>query len=50
MSQITHRTNPETGNLHQIVTPQELSKMLLAAGESLDKPADWDDDDEWETA
>ncbi len=49
MPQITHRTDPDTGALVQVVSPAELRRVLLADGETLDRPAHLDPADEWDT-
>jgi len=46
VAQITHRT--EDGHLVQVVTPAELRRILLADGDTLDRPAHFAEADEWE--
>jgi hypothetical protein len=46
MSQITHVL--QDGHLVQVVSPAELKKELKRQGESLTKPRDWSEDDEWD--
>lgn len=48
MAQITHRTDPETGALRQVVTPAELRAILDADGDSYERPAEFGDADEWD--
>ena len=45
--QITHRREPETGRMIQIVTPAELRKILRRNGDSFERPRDFRADDEW---
>lgn len=47
MSQITHVRDPETGALRQVVTAEELRRILRRAGDSLSRPTDFTEDDEW---
>lgn len=48
MNEITHRRDPDTGRMVQVVTPERLSQILRRDGDTLDRPSDFDDDDEWE--
>jgi len=50
MPETTHRADPDTGHLVQIVTPARLREILDADGESYDPPAEFGVDDEWEVA
>lgn len=45
--EITHQTCPYTGNLVQIVSPEDLLRILRRQGESLDRPKDFRPGDEW---
>lgn len=46
MAEITHID--DGGRMRQIVTPQRLTQLLREQGESLDRPADFGQDDEWQ--
>lgn len=46
--EITHRRDPNTGHMRQIVPPWRLRQMLDEDGDSYDPPDDWTDDDEWD--
>jgi hypothetical protein len=50
MAQVTHRIDPETNHMIQIVSPEELRRILRADGDTLEKPSDFGADDEWDTA
>jgi hypothetical protein len=45
--QITHITDQETGKIVQIVSPEQLRKVLKKSGETLDRPKDFGPEDEW---
>lgn len=47
MPQITHRKDPETGRMIQVVTPATLRRILRRDGDSLARPRDFGPDDEW---
>ena len=47
-AQITHRRDPDTGHMIQIVSPAELRRVLRADGDSLAPPRDFGPDDEWD--
>lgn len=46
--QVTHRRDPETGRMIQIVSAAELRRILRRDGESLARPDGFGDDDEWD--
>lgn len=46
-SEYTHDWNPEERRYVQTVTARELRATLLDSGDSLDRPADFTDRDEW---
>lgn len=46
--EITHAPSPETGELRQIVSPQRLTEILRASGDTLDRPDWFGPNDEWE--
>jgi hypothetical protein len=45
--QITHRRDPDTGRMVQIVSPRDLRRILRRNGESTERPKDFRPDDEW---
>lgn len=47
-SQITHRRDPETRCYVQIVSPEELRRILRDSGETLDPPSGFGPGDEWD--
>lgn len=47
-SQITHRIDPETRRYVQIVSPEELRRILTEDGETLDPPSGFGPGDEWD--
>jgi len=49
MSQITHRSD-STGRMVQIVTPEELRRVLDQDGDTYDRPTSFGDRDEWNVA
>lgn len=48
MPEITHQ--PEDGRLRQIITAERLTEILLADGDTLDRPSDFGPRDEWHVA
>lgn len=48
MSQVTHVYDHETGRMRQIVPPETLRQILRDDGDTLDRPAGWGPDDEWD--
>lgn len=49
MNQVTHRRDPDTGRMVQIVDGATLRRILRRSGDTLTRPADWGPDDEWYT-
>lgn len=47
-AQVTHRRDPDTGAMVQIVSPAELRRVLRRDGDSLERPKDFRADDEWD--
>lgn len=45
--EITHRADPDDGHMIQIVGPACLTRMLREQGETLDRPRDFGERDEW---
>lgn len=50
MTETTHRKDPDTGNMRQVVSPERLREILDADGDSYDPPSDFGPDDEWNVA
>lgn len=48
MREITHRRDPVTGHMIQIVSPERLREILLSDGDSLEPPSGFGPDDEWD--
>ena len=49
MSQeVTHRRDPDTGRMIQIVSPERLAKILDEDGDTHERPSHFGPDDEWE--
>lgn len=48
MTEITHRTDPDTRALVQIVSPRRLREILDAEGSDYTRPAGFGSADEWE--
>lgn len=48
MAQITHRIDPETSRMVQIVSADELRKVLDESGDDYSRPRDFGPDDEWD--
>lgn len=44
----THVTDPVTGHLRQIVSPERLREILDESGDDYSRPADFGDADEWD--
>jgi hypothetical protein len=49
-TQVTHRYDTEWSRYVQIVSPEELRRVLDEAGETYDRPSHLDDEDEWNVA
>jgi hypothetical protein len=47
-AQVTHRRDPDTGAMLQIVSPAELRRVLRRNGDSLERPEDFRANDEWD--
>ena len=47
-AQITHRADPDTGHLGQIVPPAELRRILRRDGDTLERPDHFGTEDEWD--
>ena len=47
-AQITHRADPDTGHLVQIVPPAELRRILRRDGDTLERPDHFGAEDEWD--
>lgn len=47
-AEITHRTDPDTRHLIQIVSPERLREILRSQGDTLSRPKDFGPDDEWD--
>jgi hypothetical protein len=47
-TQITHRIDPETRAMVQLVTPTELRRILRRSGDTLDRPRGFGPADEWD--
>jgi hypothetical protein len=50
MAEITHKLDRETGHYVQIVSPERLRAILKSDGDTLEKPTDFGESDQWETA
>ena len=48
MAQVTHRWSEDEGRVVQVVTPDELRRVLDAEGCDYGRPDDFGDDDEWD--
>lgn len=46
--EITHRPDPDTGHLRQLVSPRRLREILDADDESYERPDGWGPNDEWD--
>ena len=46
-SEVTHRRDPWTGNMRQLVSPERLREILDQDGETYDPPDDFGPEDEW---
>lgn len=48
MAEITHRYNPDTGCMIQIVSSEKLREILDADGDNYEKPNEFKANDEWD--
>lgn len=46
--EITHRKDPDTGYLVQIVSPERLREILDEDGDSYDRPSWFGPEDQWD--
>jgi len=48
MRKITHEFDPEIGHFVQVVSPEELRRVLDADGEDYSRPSNFGPEDEWD--